>query len=98
MRRTSHFRDMRRRPAAISAATSSGKSPDFSNGGGMNHKVAGSGPPAGSGSYAKPRLERLGTFRELTQAGGASFSDMWTTDSNEGCVIRGSSTYVCYGK
>jgi hypothetical protein len=64
----------------------------------MNHKVAGSGcPPAGSGSYAKPRLERLGTFRELTQAGGASFSDLWTTDSADGCVISGSSSYTCYG-
>jgi len=63
----------------------------------MNHTVADRSPPAGSGSYAKPRLERLGTFRELTQAGGAHFSDMWTTDSADGCVITGSSTYVCRG-
>ena len=62
----------------------------------MHHTVAGSGcPPAGLGLYAKPRLERLGTFRELTQAGGAAFSDLWTTDSAVGCVLNGSSSYTC---
>ena len=53
------------------------------------------GPPQGHGSYEKPRLERLGTFRELTQAGGAAFSDMWTTDGTDGCAMNGSSSYTC---
>ena len=62
----------------------------------MQRIVAGCpGPPGGQGSYVKPRLERLGTFRELTQAGGASFSDMWTTDSADGCVMTGSASYTC---
>jgi len=60
-----------------------------------NAVTGSTGPPAGRASYAKPRLEKLGTFRELTQAGGASFSDMWTTDSSDGCAITGSSTYTC---
>lgn len=50
------------------------------------------GPPM---SYGQPRLSRLGTFRELTRAGGASFSDMFTTDSADGCVMKGSSSYTC---
>lgn len=45
--------------------------------------------------YEKPRLQRFGTLRELTLSGGASFSDGWTTDATDGCVITGSSTYVC---
>jgi hypothetical protein len=61
----------------------------------MHRTTAASGPPGGSGSYVKPKLEKLGTFRELTQAGGASFSDMWTTDSADGCVMTSSSTYSC---
>jgi hypothetical protein len=52
------------------------------------------GPPNKPG-YVKPRLERLGTFRELTQAGGAAFSDLWTTDSADGCAMNGSSSYTC---
>jgi hypothetical protein len=62
----------------------------------MQTTSAGSpGPPSGTGPYVKPRLERLGTFRELTQAGGAHFSDMWTTDSSDGCYMTSSSTYSC---
>jgi hypothetical protein len=62
----------------------------------MHHTLAGSpGPPVGTGLYAKPRIERLGTFRELTQAGGSEFSDLWTTDSGDGCVVNGSSSYTC---
>jgi hypothetical protein len=55
----------------------------------------GRGPPRTSLSYVKPRLERLGTFRELTRSGGAAFSDMWTTDGTDGCVITSSSSYTC---
>ena len=40
-------------------------------------------------------LTPTGTFRQLTQAGGASFSDMWTTDSADGCALNGSSSYTC---
>lgn len=46
-------------------------------------------------AYGKPRLERLGTFRELTQAGGAAFSDLFATDSAVGCVLNSSSSYTC---
>jgi hypothetical protein len=49
-----------------------------------------------AGNYGKPKLERLGSFRELTLAGGASFSDMWTTDSSDGCSMTSSSSYTCY--
>jgi hypothetical protein len=62
----------------------------------MHAIIAGNtGPPQGPTEYAKPRLERIGTFRELTQAGGASFSDMWTTDTNDACALNGSSSYTC---
>lgn len=74
-------------------APSSGKWPDSSHGGNMYGRVSGSpGPP---GSYGKPRLERLGTFRELTQSGGAAFSDLFTTDNADGCVMTSSSSYTC---
>lgn len=49
-----------------------------------------------AGRYATPKLERLGTFRELTLSGGASFSDMWVTDSADGCQMTSSSSYTCY--
>ena len=52
--------------------------------------------PTGRGGYDQPRLERLGSFRELTQAGGSAFSDLWTTDAADGCSLNGSSSYVCY--
>jgi hypothetical protein len=48
--------------------------------------------------YNKPKLERFGTFRELTQGGGASFNDGFTTDSADGCVLVSSSEYRCYNK
>lgn len=51
-------------------------------------------PPATR--YAKPRLERLGTFRDLTLSGAAAFSDLFTTDANDGCVMNSSSQYTCY--
>jgi hypothetical protein len=54
--------------------------------------------PEDRGTYHQPRLERLGSFRELTQAGGAAFSDLWTTDAADGCSLNGSSSYVCYNK
>lgn len=54
--------------------------------------------PTDRGMYHQPRLERLGSFRELTQAGGAAFSDLWTTDAADGCSLNGSSSYVCYAK
>ena len=46
-------------------------------------------------SYERPTLERLGTFRELTQSGGTAFSDMFVTDSVVGCAMNGSSSYTC---
>jgi hypothetical protein len=62
----------------------------------MHREFAGSpGPPCGPGLYVKPRLERLGTFRELTQAGGTAFSDLFTTDGTDGCAMSGSSSYTC---
>ena len=57
--------------------------------------MTGSPGPPNSGSYEKPELQCLGTLRELTQSGGAAFSDLWTTDSDDGCVMNGSSTYTC---
>jgi len=53
------------------------------------------GPPCAATTYDKPKLERLGSFRELTQSGGTAFSDMWTTDGT-GCTLTGSSSYTCY--
>jgi hypothetical protein len=59
---------------------------------GSNHE--GRGPPQRTSSYVKPRLERLGTFRELTRSGGAAFSDMFSTDG-DGCLMTSSSSYTC---
>jgi hypothetical protein len=56
--------------------------------------IEGRGPPRSNVSYMKPRLERLGTFRELTRSGGADFSDMWTVDGADGCIVT-SSSYTC---
>ncbi len=52
----------------------------------------GRGPPV---SYSQPRLARLGTFRELTRAGGTAFADLFVTDSDDGCVLNSSSSYTC---
>lgn len=60
-----------------------------------SHTGASSGPQ-GRGAYGTPRLERLGTFRELTQAGATAFSDLFTTDSTDGCTMTSSSSYTCY--
>jgi len=46
-------------------------------------------------SYSQPRLSRLGSFRELTRAGGMAYSDMFVTDNADGCVMRTSSSYTC---
>lgn len=35
--------------------------------------------------YEKPKLERFGTFRELTLGGGTFRSDGLTTDADDGC-------------
>jgi hypothetical protein len=79
--------------AAAPAAPRSGGLPDSFDGGSMNHKdKEGRGPPM---SYSQPRVSRLGTFRELTRAGGAAFADLFTTDSNDGCVLNSSSSYTC---
>jgi len=56
--------------------------------------VEGRGPP-NNVSYAPPRLSRLGTFRELTRSGGSAFSDMFTTDGTDGCLMTSSSSYTC---
>jgi len=53
----------------------------------------GRGPPRRT-SYVKPKLERLGTFRELTRSGGAAFNDMFSTDG-DGCKMTSSSSYTC---
>ena len=58
-------------------------------------KMTGSAGPPGTGGYHKPELERLGTLRELTQSGGAAFSDMWTVDGTDGCSMSGSQSYTC---
>jgi len=60
-------------------------------------RVTGAGPSS-AGTYGKPQLQRLGTFRELTLGGGSSFSDMWTTDGTDGCVQTSSSSYTCYAR
>lgn len=57
--------------------------------------IEGRGPPRSN--YDTPRLERLGTFRELTRSGGASFTDMFTTDG-DGCAMTSSSSYTCTAK
>jgi len=59
-------------------------------------RVVGAGHSSAAGAYGKPQLQRLGTFRELTLGGGSSFSDMWTTDGTDGCVLDSSSSYTCY--
>ena len=46
-------------------------------------------------TYATPSLNRLGTFRELTLSGGSAFSDLFTTDTSDGCVMNSSSSYTC---
>jgi hypothetical protein len=56
--------------------------------------IEGRGPP-NMQSYAKPRLARLGTFRELTRSGGQAFSDMFTTDGTDGCIMNSSTSYTC---
>jgi hypothetical protein len=56
------------------------------------------GPPGSQGLYRKPELECFGTLRDLTQSGGAAFSDLWTTDSADGCIMTGSSSYTCVRK
>jgi len=56
----------------------------------------GTSGPAGHGAYQRPRLDRLGSFRELTQAGGSAFSDLFTTDGTDGCAMTSSSSYTCY--
>jgi hypothetical protein len=56
--------------------------------------IDGRGPPRSNG-YVKPRLDRLGTFRELTRSGGEAFSDMWTVDGSDGCSMSSSSSYTC---
>lgn len=54
------------------------------------------GPPGSQGLYRKPELECFGTLRDLTQSGGAAFSDMFTTDGSDGCAMtNGSTSYVC---
>jgi hypothetical protein len=53
----------------------------------------GRGPP-GTMSYGKPRLSRLGTFRELTRSGGTAFTDMFIMNSS-GCVMTSSTSYTC---
>jgi hypothetical protein len=55
------------------------------------HRLSGSTVP----EYEKPRLDKFGTFRELTQSGGAAFHDIFLTDSNDGCALT-SSTLTCY--
>jgi len=44
--------------------------------------------------YEKPRLDKFGTFRELTRAGGNAYHDVFVTDSNDGCLL-GSSGSTC---
>jgi hypothetical protein len=46
------------------------------------------GPPA-STPYVKPRVSRLGTFRELTRSSGAAFAGMFAADA--GCGVTPSS-------
>jgi hypothetical protein len=59
------------------------------------NRSEGRGPPRSN--YGKPRLERLGTFRELTRSGGAAFTDLFTTDG-DGCALTSSSSYTCTAK
>jgi len=79
--------------AAALAAPSSGGLPGAFHGGSMHNKgKEGRGPPM---SYSQPRVSRLGTFRELTRAGGTAFADLFVTDSNDGCAVNSSSSYTC---
>ena len=49
----------------------------------------------GPGPYSKPSLERLGTFRELTQSGGSTFSDLFTIGNGDGaCRLRSSACII----
>jgi hypothetical protein len=49
------------------------------------------GPPV-SMSYAKPRVSRLGTFRELTRSSGAAFAGVFTADAT--CAVPSSSCAI----
>jgi hypothetical protein len=43
-------------------------------------------------AYDKPKLERLGTFRELTQCGDISLIDLWLGGrGDDRCPLTGSS-------
>jgi hypothetical protein len=58
------------------------------------------GPPMGRGQYGKPRLERLGTFRELTRSGGFAFTDPLLGpsspgDGGPGCAWASSTSLTC---
>jgi len=55
------------------------------------HRKAEGGVP----EYEKPRLDKFGTFRELTRAGGNAWHDVFLTDSDDGCALT-SSTLTCY--
>lgn len=56
------------------------------------------GPPRARGQYGKPRLERLGTFRELTRSGGFAFTDPLlgpSSNGSPGCAWTSSSSITC---
>ena len=38
--------------------------------------------------YEAPKIERYGTFRELTEGGGVVDSDLFTADGTDGCIER----------
>jgi hypothetical protein len=37
--------------------------------------------------YQEPKLERYGTFREVTQGGGADVNDPFTLDPDDDCTV-----------
>lgn len=50
------------------------------------------------GKYERPALDRLGTFRELTQHDDFGILGGLLSHPSHGCMMTGSSTYTCHHK
>ncbi|HEX6964408.1 MAG TPA: lasso RiPP family leader peptide-containing protein [Gemmatimonadaceae bacterium] len=46
--------------------------------------------------YETPKLERYGTFRQLTQGGGSTQVDAYGPDSSGSGCVQNDGSYTCY--